>query len=552
MTLLSRIAPALSAAILVAATAACASTAESGDAVVDTASGPVRGVARDGLKIFKGIPFAAPPTGDARWTPPAPVPAWDDAFDASEFGNACMQPRRRGFSIYADSSLPDTSEDCLNLNVWAPENAANAPVFVWIHGGSLTSGAGSQSLYNGAEFAKRGIVYVSINYRLGVLGYLAHPDLSTESPDGVSGNYGLLDQIAALEWVEDNIAAFGGDPDNVTIAGESAGALSVTYLMTAPAARGLFDRAIAQSAYMLSTPELKETSFGAPSAETTGAYVAGKVGAEDLAALRAMEPQTLIEKAAQAGYIPWGTVDGLTLPGQPVNVFDEGEQAPVPVMAGFNSGEIRSLRFLLPKAPSNAEDYEAAIRKGYGDLAGAALEHYPSRDIDEAMLAATRDAMYGWTAERLVRKQGEIGQPGFLYIFDHGYPAADQNGLNAFHASELPYMFGNLDRISEFWPAPPDTAEERALSEAMIGYWASFARDGAPVAADQPAWRPYGADEAYMYFADTPHGADTDLLPGMFELHEEVMCRRRAADVGWTWNVGVIAPPLPPQVPECQ
>ncbi|MEA1942445.1 MAG: carboxylesterase family protein [Pseudomonadota bacterium] len=547
-----RAAAACAAAACLAAAPACARTVSAGGIVVDAPAGPVRGIEDDGLHVFKGIPFAAPPTGEARWTPPEALPAWDDTFDATAFGPACTQPGRTVETIYSDTLPAGMSEDCLNLNIWAPADAEDAPVFVWIHGGSLTRGANSLSLYNGASYAERGIVYVSINYRLGVLGYLAHPELSAQSPDGVSGNYGLLDQIAALEWVRDNIAAFGGDPDNVTVAGESAGALSVTYLMASPRAHGLFDRAIAQSAYMLSTPELREARYGAPSAEAAGAVLAGALGADGIADLRAMDAGALLEATAQTGYIPWGTIDGVVLPDQLVDIFDRGEQAPVPVLAGFNEGEIRSLRFLLPPPPGDAGAYEAAVRNGYGDLAAEALALYPSADIAESMLATTRDAMYGWTAERLVRKQEEIGQAGYLYYYEHSYPAADAMGLHAFHASELPYMFDNFDRLSPYWPEPPDTPDEHALADAMIGYWASFARDGRPSADGAPDWHAYGADEHYMHFAGAPRGGGTDLMPGMFELHEEVMCRRRAGDVGWHWNVGVAAPPLPPRGAGCR
>lgn len=536
------------------ATAACAghgaNATDTGTILVAAPAGPVRGVAHDGLEIFRGIPYAAPPVGSARWTPPAPLPARAETFDATAFGAACMQPAPGAPNIYSDT-LQQMSEDCLNLNIWAPANADQAPVFVWIHGGSLTGGANSQALYDGARYAERGIVFVSINYRLGVLGYLAHPELSAESPDNVSGNYGLLDQIAALKWVEENIAAFGGNPDNVTIAGESAGALSVTYLMASPLALGLFDRAIAQSAYTLSTPELRQARFGAPSAEALGAYLSNELGASGIADMRAMDAGALIQQTTTTGYIPWGTVDGLVLPDQPVAIFDRGEQAPVPVLAGFNEGEIRSLRFLLPQPPADAAAYEAAIRNGYGDLAGAALDLYPSTDLEESMLATTRDAMYGWTAERLVRKQTELGQRGYLYFYDHSYPAADAMGLHAFHASELPFMFDNLDRLSAHWPEPPATEAEGALADAMIDYWSSFARDGEPGAAGQPDWQPYGDAEAYMYFGTAPQGDRTNLLPGMFELHEAVMCRRRAGDVGWNWNVGLAAPPLPPRIAEC-
>nr|WP_114952664.1 carboxylesterase family protein [Sphingosinicella terrae] len=518
--------------------------------VVEAPAGAVRGTMEDGLRVFLGLPFAQPPVGDRRWQPPAELPRWEGVRDGTRFGASCIQPVRRAPSIYADDVGP-TSEDCLTLNVWAPERAEGAPVFVWIYGGALTSGASRLSMYDGAALARQGLVVVSINYRVGVLGYLAHPELSAESDERISGNYGLLDQIAALRWINRNIAAFGGDPAQVTIAGESAGALSVMYLMASPDARGLFQRAIAQSAYMLSTPELREARFGAPSAEAVGTWLQGQLEAGSLADLRATDAQTLTEAAVRAGYIPWGTIDGRVLPRQLVDIFDRGEQAPVPILAGFNEGEIRSLRVLLPPPPADAEAYESAIRAGYGDLADRFLGLYPSDRIEESMLATTRDAMYGWTAERLAARQTAIGQPGFLYLFDHGYPAADEAGLHAFHASELPYVFGTIRRTAPDWPQIPPTETEERLSRAMTGYWASFARTGRPSAAGQPDWRPYDDGQAYLHIAETPE-ARTDPLPGHYELHEEVVCRRRAGNVGWTWNVGVIAPPLPPRAPGCR
>jgi para-nitrobenzyl esterase len=517
---------------------------------IDVPAGVARGTHEGGLRIFRGLPFARPPVGERRWRPPAELSRWEGVRDATRFGPSCIQPARRTASIYADEVGP-TSEDCLTLNIWAPEDARDAPVFVWIYGGALTTGASRLSMYDGAALARQGLVVVSINYRVGVLGYLAHPALSAESDARISGNYGLLDQIAALRWVNRNIAAFGGDPSQVTIAGESAGALSVMYLMASPRARGLFHRAIAQSAYMLSHPELREARFGFPSAEAVGTWLQGQVGAADLAALRAMDPQQLTEASARAGYIPWGTVDGAVLPRQLVDSFDRGEQAPVPILAGFNEGEIRSLRVLLPPAPASGEAYEAAIRTGYGDLADRFLRLYPSDRIEESMLATTRDAMYGWTAERLAARQTRLGQPSFVYLWDHGYPATDQAGLHAFHAGEIPFVFGTIRRTAPAWPAVPDAETERRLSQAMTGYWASFARTGRPVAAGEPAWRPFGENQSYMHFAAAPE-ARNDPLPGHYELHEEVMCRRRAAGVGWTWNVGVAAPPMPPQAPGCR
>jgi len=518
---------------------------------VKSPAGALRGEATGNLHVFKGIPYAQAPIGPLRWKPPLPAQEWKGTRDATKFGPACIQPKVRPGSIYT-WELPPTSEDCLSLNIWAPADAHNAPVFFWIHGGALTTGVGSDAMYDGNKLASHGLVVVSINYRMGVLGYLAHPELSGESPDNISGNYGLLDQIAALQWVKRNIGAFGGNPSNVTIAGESAGGLSVMYLMASPKARGLFSKAIAESAYMISTPELRTSHFGDLAQEAVGTWLASKLGAHDLAALRAMDATAITEAAANAGFLPFGSVDGKVLPAQLVEVFDRGEQARVPILAGFNSGEIRSLRYLLPPAPADAATYEKEIRARYGDLADAFLKLYPSNDIAESMLKTTRDAMYGWTAERLVAKQTAVGAPSFLYLFDHGYPAADGHGLHGFHASELPYVFGTADKTPPAWPKVPATEAERSLSDAMTDYWASFARDGIPRAQGQADWHPYGTDRAYMLFAEKPR-LSAHVYPGMYELAEQVVCRRHAkGGIPWNWNIGLASPPLPPETAQCQ
>jgi para-nitrobenzyl esterase len=265
-----------------------------------------------------------------------------------------------------------------------------------------------------------------------------------------------------------------------------------------------------------------------------------------------MDAAKLVNATAQTGYFPLGTVDGHVLPQQLVEVFDRGEQAKVPILAGFNSGEIRSLRFLAPPAPKDAATYEAAIRKRYADLADDFLKLYPSNQPEDSVLATTRDALYGWTSERLVTKQTAQGQPSYLYFFDHGYPAADAAGLHAFHASELPYVFGTADRTPALWPKVPESPQETELSDAMIGYWTSFATAGVPKAANQASWPAYGAARGYMLFADTPRPG-TQLLPGMYELNEQVVCRRRAkGGLPWNWNVGVIAPTLPTREDACR
>lgn len=526
------------------------SAATSSAPVVDAPAGAVRGLREGGAEVFRAIPYALPPLGERRWRPPAPVPRWAGVRAAQTMGGACMQPPMAAGPY--DRGKTPMSEDCLTLDVTAPAGARKAPVMVWIHGGTLIWGSGHSPIYDGREFAKRGVVLVSINYRLGVLGYLAHPELSKESPDDTSGNYGLLDQIQALRWVRENIAAFGGDPGNVTIFGESAGALSVEYLLASPKARGAFDKAIVESGYLFTTPELRSKRGEEAPAEAIGQWLAGKLKAPSLASLRAMDARQLVEASAATGYAPYGTIDGKVLKRQLVDTFDRGEQAPVPLIAGFNSGEIRSLRFLAPPVPASPAAYVDEIKERYGDLAEDYLRLYPATaDLAQNGLDSTRDAVFGWTSERLVRKQAVLGQPAFLYYFSHSYSSADAAGLTGFHASEVPFVFGTMADTPPTWPAIPNTETERRLSSAMLDYWTSFARTGQPTSPDGPAWSAFGSASAFMNFAERPVPS-TAFMPGMYALHEQAMCRRRADGVqSWTWRTGSAAPKLPPQTQGC-
>ncbi|WP_417320165.1 carboxylesterase/lipase family protein [Emcibacter sp.] len=515
--------------------------------VVMTGQGKVAGYKEDGLDIFKGIPYALPPVGERRWKAPEAPVAWKGLREATEFGAPCVQPPLPPTSLYYDP-FEKESEDCLTLNIWAPEGIKDAPVMVWIHGGSLRIGGSSQPLYKGAALARQGVVLVSINYRLGALGWLAHPDLSAESPNGASGNYGLLDQIQALRWVKDNIAAFGGDPENVTIMGESAGALSVTYLLASPPARGLFHKAIIQSTNTRATPELKREVYGMQSAEQTGEAIASALKAESLEALRALDARDVTIRAMYAGYRPEGTIDGWSLTEQLVETFDAGRQARVPLLTGFTGGEMRAGLVRTPRAPMDAATYEAEITKRYGDLAAEFLRLYPASDIDESMKATLRDAVFGWASEYLVDRYSKAGLPAYLYYFDHCYPSARARGICAFHAGELPYVFGLAGpdaTIPVNWPRP-DGGNDVALSEAMMGYWASFARTGIPVASGHPDWKAYDPDgQAYMLFSDKPR-LQSDLLSGMFELHVESFLRRKLSNQQWFLNVGLKSPVLTP------
>jgi para-nitrobenzyl esterase len=476
--------------------------------VVQAPAGALRGVEQDGLKVFKGVPYAAAPVGALRWKPPVAAPTWSGVRDALDFGAACHQPKPRPGGIYS-SPLKAMSEDCLSLNIWAPEKIKKAPVLVWIHGGSLIAGASSEGMYDGAALAKQGLVVVSINYRLGVLGYMAHPELSAESPDHVSGNYGLLDQIAALRWVQKNIAAFGGDPGNVTIAGESAGGLSVMYLMASPPARGLFHKAIAQSAYMVSTPDLREPKFGHVPAEAMGAATAAKLGAKSLADLRAMDAETLTDLGPDGGLpdLRRGRRQGAAGPaGRHVRSRRAGPRA--------DPGRLQQRRDPFAALPGPAaarrcgdlrEGDPQALRRPRRRLPQALSVQRPARE----RAADPRDALYGWTAERLVAKQTAAGAPGYLLSVRPRLSGRRRGGAARLPRQRAPLCLRHAKTTPPAWPKNPDTPAEAKLSTAMMGYWASFARDGAPKAAGEPAWKPYGAERAYMAFVEGPSRAST-------------------------------------------
>jgi len=514
------------------------------------AQGALQGVlAADGVHVFKGIPYALPPVGSNRWRPPVSASGWVGVRDATAFGPACMQPKSPAGSIYADPPAK-MSEDCLSLNVWTPKAARKAPVMVWIHGGSQTFGYTGSRLYDASALAARGVVVVTVNYRLGVLGYLAHPALSAESPHGSSGNYGLLDQIEALRWVRRNIAAFGGDPANVTVFGESAGAMSVVQMLASPLARGLFQKAIAESGGMPTLPELKTATHGLPSAEGLGRAVAAAAKAGDLAALRAMDAETLTNAAYAARYPVYSTVDGWVLTRQTVETFDRGEQTRVPTLAGFNGDEIRAL-FKVP-VPADTKTYVAAIKDRYRDLADAFLRLYPASDLEGGAMNAMRDGTFGWGMERLAAKQTAVGAPAYLYVFEHSYPAAAAHGVAAFHGIEVPYVFGLVGKpVPDAWPAAPDTPAEMRLQDAVMGYWTTFARTGSPGAVQGVTWPRYGAAARYLEFGAMPV-AGVDPTHGAYALHEEAVCRRRAAgDQSWIVNIGAGSSVLPPPTAGC-
>ncbi len=499
-----------------------------------------------GVVAFKGIPYAKPPVGDLRWRAPVAAEPWSGARAAKAFGAICPQLPPDPKGLYFDGVAPQ-SEDCLTLNVWAPKAARKLPVMVWIHGGALIGGSSAEPVYDGTKLAKQGIIFVSINYRVGLYGYLAHPALSAESPQHLSGNYGLLDQIAALRWVRDNIAAFGGDPARVTIAGESAGGLSVMALLASPEAHGLFRGAISESGYMPSYRTLHDASRNLPSAEEGGLALAKAAGLSTAADLRKADLVTLFKAGIATGWQPEPVVDGVTLKRQIAEVFAHGEQAHVPVLAGFNEGEIRSLMFLMPQnVPDTQAAYVADIRKRFGDQADAFLKIYPGVDPKADAMMATRDAIYGWAAQNAVRRGAAIRQPAYLYFFHHSTPTQRARNLAAFHASEIPYIFGQVGpgaAIGPNWPLPPNDATETKLSDAMLHYWVSFVKTGVPTAPGEVAWPRYTlANPAYLDIGDTPL-AKRDLTAAAFAWDDALVNHRIATGQSWRYDTGYLAFP---------
>ncbi|UAL09261.1 carboxylesterase/lipase family protein [Caulobacter segnis] len=514
--------------------------------------GVLQGVQAQGVAAYKGIPYARPPVGPLRWRSPVRAAAWTGDRDASAFGNACLQPPQSPTGLYSGGMAP-MSEDCLSLNVWTPARAqgrgGKLPVMVWIHGGALVGGSGSEPLYDGAKLASQGIVLVSINYRLGLLGYFAHPALSAESPQHLSGNYGLLDQIEALRWVRDNIGAFGGDPGQVTIAGESAGGLSVIALLASPQAKGLFQKAIVQSGYMPAYRALHNETLGLSSAEAGGAALGAAAGANTAEQLRAANLVALFMAGVATGWQPEPVIDGVVLPRQLVDAFARGEQAKAPILAGVNEGEIRSLPFLMPPAPATSAAYVADVKRRFGDKAEAYLTVYPGAEPKADVMASIRDGVYGFAAQYLVRQQAGAGQPAYLYYFRHGTPAQAARDLTAFHASELPYVFGQVGEGAQLgpnWPRPPLIAEETALSDAMMAYWVSFVRTGAPTAPGETAWPRFTARERGYLDIDRRPLAARDLHPAAFDWADALVAERRARGRAWRLDIGFSAFPAPP------
>jgi para-nitrobenzyl esterase len=480
--------------------------------IVQIDSGRISGRTESGVSSFKGIPYAAPPVGNLRWRPPQPVPPWTGTRPADKVGPLCKQKINT-----ADNGVgpPPDSEDCLNLDVYAPAKAAQAararngrlPVMFWIHGGGYVNGSGTANLYNGTELAKQGVVVVSINYRLGRFGFFAHPALTQESPDGPLGNYAFMDQIAALQWVKRNIEKFGGDPGNVTIFGESAGGASVINLMVAPPAQGLFQRAISQSGVArIDFPYLnRENDSGVPSAEDQGKFFAMKLGVngDDVNALRAIPAQKIVD-AGDPDFADGGAIlDGKILTSRADVAFAKHAEARVPFLLGSNASEF---------PPPHSERRIRQLLRFPAPLGARLLAAYGSEDAYETNIAS--DILFTETAHFLSRTHSQVA-PVFLYRFSVLSEQAPKAYKAAPHASDRQYVFRTLNASP--WPTGPLDEKAAALISA---YWVAFAKTGDPNGAGRLKWPAYSpsADELINFknagpaIEKTPNAAALDAI----------------------------------------
>lgn len=468
--------------------------AQQPDAIKIT-DGSVQGIFEDGLTVYRGIPFAAPPVGDLRWRAPQPVKKWDTILRAKKFAPGPMQ---------GGNPPAGKSEDCLYLNVWSPAKSSNEkiPVLVWIYGGGFNAGSTSEFSYSGERLAKKGVVFVSIAYRVGQLGFLAHSELSAETSNHVSGNYGLLDMIAGLKWVQKNIAAFGGDPNKVTIFGESAGGIAVSMLCASPLAKGLFRGAISQSGGSFGPPRM--TTFPGENlkklhdAESAGDAYIKNAGYSSIADLRKLDA----DKLPAIRGLAWPIIDGYVIPDDQYKLYEAGKYNDVAIMIGYNSDEGAS--FSPPKTPV---DYITAVKTRYGKFADALLKAYPvdSTSVPKTARDIIRDAAFGWHTWSWARLQSKNGKSKvFYYYFDQhpDYPeGSPRYGYGSPHAQDVAYVFEHLDPSN-----PQTTKSDLAISDAMATYWTNFAKYGDPNGNGLPDWPTFSdKNPVVMYFSQTPH-----------------------------------------------
>ncbi len=450
---------------------------------VKTERGYVDGIEEGSVRVYKAIPFAAPPVGELRWRPPQPAPAWKGARMAAAFPPMCPQ----NGAYPPESPAEPTNEDCLYLNIWAPPaaRAQRLPVMVWIYGGGLENGSASNPLYSGERIASRNVILVTANYRLGVLGFLSLPDLSRETPRGVSGNYGLLDQVAALRWVHNNIVAFGGDPGNVTVFGQSSGSISISALVASPLAKGLFQRAIGESGGLFE-PLAVAPGFDPAGAQEEGVEFERRSGAKTLVELRAMP----VAKLLKLPFGPHFVLDGYALAKSPFDTYRDGEQNDVDLLVGSNADEGR---LFLAGRPVTVGNFTRRLGEDFpGPLVW--LVH-PQPGASDAQASASAAAFEGdmrfrwdmWTWARLAADAGK--RKVYYYRFTRAPPFPPGNryfGLGATHGMEMPYVFDHLDQQALAW-----TDGDRHLALAMSSYWTNFARSGDPNGAGLPVWKPF-------------------------------------------------------------
>ncbi len=517
--------------------------APSGPTTVRIDAGPLSGVLvgeRQDVVAFRGVPYAKQPVGELRWRPPRPLEPWTGVRAADEFGAGCLQSTPRM------SPPPERmDEGCLYLNVWTPADhgGERLPVMVWIHGGGFNQGAGS--LYDGEALARRGVVVVTVNYRLGIFGYFAHPLLSQESKHGVSGNYGLLDILAALEWVQRNAAAFGGDPERVTIFGESAGAIAVITLMVSPQAQGLFHRAISESYADLPFAHLKERWFGYQPMEEMGERIAEQLGCSDepdpLAALRAIDAEELFAGAratpdllfATAGFRYWPAIDGWLVPDDPMALFAAGKQHDVPLLIGSNADEQAARP---PTRITDATAYEAWVRRVSRSESHATrvLEAFPASSPDAMAHGVERIMTLSLlvTPPRIfARAMEKVPSRCYLYHFTRVPPGA--RGVGAYHALEIPYVFNNL-ATSRIARLPGKTGEyfeakDLELSAAISSYWVQFAATGDPNRESSPTWPAYETETDHHLELGDEIKVGQGLHRELIDLFTEILTELRAA-----------------------
>jgi len=476
-------------------------TAAAADDVVKVDGGTIEGVAGTdpAIRVFRGVPFAASPVGGLRWKAPQPVVAWEGVRKADTWGTRCMQGNMWGGPIHSRET--EMGEDCLYLNVWTPAKSADAklPVLVVIHGGGFAAGSASEPRCDGEWFAKQGIVVVGFNYRLGVFGFMAHPELTQEGGKMGSGNYGMLDQVAALEWVKRNIAAFGGDPGNITINGESAGSLSVSALMASPLTRHLVQKAIGESGAFFTSPTGGMAEKTLADKEQDGVKFATSVGASSLAELRAKPAADLLAAVMKRG--GWGYspgLDGYFMPEKAAAIYARGEQSQIPLLAGWNSSEMGMAVVMNPKKPTPAT-FPEELKKPFGDRADAAAKVYPASTPEETLQSAAdlaSDLFISYSTWKWVEVQAKTGHaPVYRYRFDRVLPDPRMPmSFGAAHAVDIEYAFNTLDSKEADWqPADRQTALTMATA------FANFVKTGDPNGPGVPEWPEFGKTHQVMY-----------------------------------------------------